>query len=240
MPKAGPLTLVLTCEHAGAKIPKGLAAYFFGHADVLKTHRASDLGALPIAKALAKSFSCALFFTETSRLVVDCNRSLHHKGIISPFLNDLTKDERERLVRTLYLPYREKVESHIRTLIKKGRRVLHISVHSFTPELNGQVRDADIGLLFDPSRSLEKKLCLSWQDILRRFGPEWQIRRNYPYRGTADGFTTSLRRRFSASSYAGIEVELNQAIVGSHVSKAPPETVKLLRDSLSNLLHSQK
>ena len=40
--------------------------------------------------------------------------------------------------------------------------------------------------------------------------PGWRVRRNYPYRGCADGFTTALHRKFSNVYYAGIELEVNQ------------------------------
>lgn len=36
------------------------------------------------------------------------------------------------------------------------------------------------------------------------------VRRNYPYPGNADGFTTYLRKQFSLSKYVGIEIEINQ------------------------------
>jgi hypothetical protein len=41
------------------------------------------------------------------------------------------------------------------------------------------------------------------------------VRRNYPYRGNADGLTTALRRVHGADRYVGIEVELNQRLLGS-------------------------
>lgn len=69
---------------------------------------------------------------------------------------------------------------------------------------------ADIGLLYDPSKTMEKLLCWKWQQSLKEALPQLAIRRNYPYTGTADGFTRYLRRRFSMDQYAGIELEINQ------------------------------
>ena len=37
-----------------------------------------------------------------------------------------------------------------------------------------------------------------------------RVRRNYPYRGYADGLTTHLRRRHRGRCYLGIEIEVNQ------------------------------
>jgi predicted N-formylglutamate amidohydrolase len=72
------------------------------------------------------------------------------------------------------------------------------------------VRNADIGLLYDPARRGEAELCRRWQARLRASAPELKVRRNYPYAGKSDGFTTYLRRRFPAKVYVGIELEINQ------------------------------
>jgi hypothetical protein len=71
-------------------------------------------------------------------------------------------------------------------------------------------RTADVGLLFDPRRPLEARLCGAWREALQALEPGLRVRRNYPYRGSADGLTTWLRGRFPARQYLGIEVEVNQ------------------------------
>jgi hypothetical protein len=40
------------------------------------------------------------------------------------------------------------------------------------------------------------------------------VRRNFPYFGDTDGFTTHLRGVLPASEYLGIEIECNQRLVG--------------------------
>jgi len=45
---------------------------------------------------------------------------------------------------------------------------------------------------------------------LRARLPYWITRRNYPYLGCSDGFTTWLRQRFPERCYVGIELEINQ------------------------------
>ena len=47
------------------------------------------------------------------------------------------------------------------------------------------------------------------KDLADNF-PGIRIRYNYPYRGTADGMTSYLRKRFAARTYLGIVIELNQ------------------------------
>lgn len=95
-------------------------------------------------------------------------------------------------------------------IIATGGQVLHLSIHSFTPILTGTARNADIGLLYDPKRPAEKQLCRKWQGSLVACCPELRIRRNYPYHGNADALVTSLRQRFPAENYLGIELEINQ------------------------------
>ena len=42
-----------------------------------------------------------------------------------------------------------------------------------------------------------------------------RVRMNYPYQGRSDGHTTALRRLFGSGEYIGIELEVNQALVGT-------------------------
>ena len=97
--------------------------------------------------------------------------------------------------------------------MSRGRRVIHVSSHSFTPVLDGKVRRADVGLLYDPGRRGEAELCARWKASLAAFAPELRVRRNYPYAGKGDGLTSHLRLRFAQSAYVGIELEVNQRIV---------------------------
>jgi len=85
-----------------------------------------------------------------------------------------------------------------------------VSSHSFTPVLDGEVRRADIGLLYDPRRSSEVDFCRAWQSELRSGAPPLAVRRNFPYRGYDDGLTTYLRRHYPDGVYCGVELEVNQ------------------------------
>jgi predicted N-formylglutamate amidohydrolase len=61
-------------------------------------------------------------------------------------------------------------------------------------------------------RSRERDFCLRWQAALRMLAPQLRVRRNYPYKGVADGLPTWLRHRFVDASYVGVELEINQAL----------------------------
>ena len=206
------IAFVVTCEHGGNAIPRRYRHLFHGQAQLLSTHRALDIGAFDLARSLARILHAPLFYSTTSRLVIDLNRSLHHRRVFSEFTRSLTPSERELLISRYYRPYRARIEDHIARRITAGARVVHVSAHSFTPILDGRARTTDIGLLYDPSRSFETRVCRAWQELLTAAAPELRVRRNYPYRGTADGFTSYLRTRFPNKRYAGIELEVIQGL----------------------------
>jgi predicted N-formylglutamate amidohydrolase len=207
MPTFVPL---VTCEHGGNELPSPYQVHFRRAQDLLDSHRGYDPGALGLARRLARTLSAPLFFSTTSRLLVDLNRSLGHRSIHAELLRSLSKQDKDEIIRRYYQPYRDQVEQRVRQARQQGERVCHLSIHSFTPSLHGEVRRADVAVLYDPRRPREKQLANQWLTAIDTHFPGLQLRRNYPYRGTADGFTTHLRRRFPATDYVGLELEVNQ------------------------------
>jgi len=206
---------LFTCEHGGNRIPALYRPLFDGYEALLKTHRGYDAGALLMARTLARSFEAALVVSTISRLLIDLNRSLGNPAVLSPATRRASAAQRAQIVARHYLPHRQRVEHLVRQSIADGRRVVHVAAHSFTPELDGKVRTADVGLLYDPRREGEANLCAAWQEGLSQAAPQLRVRRNYPYAGKGDGLTSHLRQRFSSSAYLGIELEINQAIVNA-------------------------
>jgi predicted N-formylglutamate amidohydrolase len=225
--------VIVTCEHGGNRVPRDLAPLFRGMRRTLHSHRGYDAGALVMARRLARAFDAPLVASTTSRLVVDLNRSLDNPAVWSAVTRTLPPASRERIVARHYLPYRQKVEALVASAREARRQVIHLSSHSFTPVLDGQRREADVGLLYDPARPGEAKLCAAIRATLREREPSLRVRRNYPYAGTSDGLASWLRTRFAPAGYAGIEIEVNQAIV----ARAPPEW-RWLREALVGAIAS--
>ncbi|MFB9862083.1 N-formylglutamate amidohydrolase [Rufibacter immobilis] len=203
------LKVLVTCEHGGNEIPPEYASAFESAKEVLATHRGYDIGALELFKKLRKISDFSLYST-TSRLVVELNRSLHHPHLFSEFMLPLSTTQAEGVLRQHYYPYRKRVEDQIKELVEQGHHVTHVSVHSFTPVISGKQRKADIGLLYDPKREREQLFAARWRQKIQLLNPDYKIRYNYPYKGTADGLTTHLRKLFSDEQYAGLELEVNQ------------------------------
>jgi len=205
--------LILTCEHGGNRIPKSLAKVFQTARRSLDSHRGWDIGALVIARGLHDRLQAPLISSDISRLVVDLNRSIAHKRLFSEWTDHLPAEKKADILSQHYLPYRNDVERLILSSIKRRRRVLHLSVHSFTPVMHQKIRNCEIGLLYDPSRPLERSFARRLKENLAIRLPDLRVRFNYPYRGTADGLTTHLRALHSAPAYSGIEIELNQKLL---------------------------
>jgi predicted N-formylglutamate amidohydrolase len=219
------MKLLLTCEHAGNKIPAPLRSAFRGQAQLLASHRGWDPGALRAARALARRFDAPLLSTEISRLVVDTNRSARHPQAVGDFAGHARRD----LLARYWQPHRQAVEA----AVAAQRPCLHVAVHSFTPRLHGETRNADVGLLYDPARPNERALALCWQDALRRLAPQLRVRRNYPYRGRADGLPTHLRTLHADADYAGFELELNQAMWRGAGAREGPRIIALVGEALA-------
>lgn len=204
---------LVTCEHGGNRIPGACRALFQGRQALLDSHRGFDAGALTMARALAAALDAPLVASTVSRLVVDLNRSLRHPRLFSEAMRTAPAALRADVLADHYTPYRTHVEQLVRQLSARGRRVIHVSSHSFTPVLDGRVRHADVGLLYDPARPGEAALCARWKAAFGTAAPDLRVRRNHPYAGRDDGLTSHLRRRFPPTAYVGIELELNQRFV---------------------------
>ena len=207
--------LLVSCEHASNRVPAAYASLFAAAADVLATHRGYDLGALEVARAFGRKLDVTPFAAKTTRLVVDLNRSPGNRNVFSAYTRSLAAEQRAAALATHYWPYRKAVEDSVVQALAAGEKVLHVSAHSFTPELRGEVRKCDIGFLYDPREAGEVRFSEAWYAALAAAAPALTLRRNYPYRGVSDSLVTHLRRHYARRGYVGMELELNQKHVGS-------------------------
>ncbi len=205
--------VLVSCEHASNRLPRG----FELDADLLELHIAWDPGALPIAKNLARRFGATLHAGRYSRLVADLNRSVGNRvmfrrvsdGRTIPFNYRLDATTKAQRAERFYWPYRDAIDAEARRIIAAQGRCVHISVHTFTPTLDGKARGNDIGLLHDPRWGIEPAVC----NDLRRYltaTSDWVVWFNRPYSGTADGILPAMRRKQTPETFVGIELEINQ------------------------------
>ena len=215
------MKLMLTCEHASNRLPAAFKKAV--PAKVIETHRTYDIGAVQVFRKLVKfakpEFSCEGKF---SRLFVDLNRTITNKSAFSEYYealeaSDKAVAEKAKEAATAYwMEYRSAIEKFVAKNIdsnskvrKNDAAIVHLGIHSFTPVLNGKVRNTDIGILYDPSRPQERAYAQVIKAEIKRLYPAMKVHFNYPYKGTSDGLTTTLRKKFGPR-YVGIEIEINQ------------------------------
>lgn len=215
------MPLLITCEHAGNEVPVGYSDIIQAEDPILQTHRGYDPGAWEMSEYLANILGAPLFGCHTTRLLVETNRSAESHQLFSEYSVGLNGDRKQLLLHEIYNPYRNAVITAIKQLSKP---VVHLSIHTFTPVLNGSVRDLEVGILFDPDREPEQQYCQALADFLNKDLSPLRITFNEPYKGTDDGFTTYLRTQFQDKDYLGIEIEINQKMIGTsdwfHVQKS--------------------
>ncbi|MCU4173520.1 N-formylglutamate amidohydrolase [Carboxylicivirga sp. N1Y90] len=218
--------IILSCEHGGNVVPEEYEYLFKSAQKTLKTHRGYDIGAADLYESFKNNEVSYCQVATTSRLLVDINRSLYRRTLFSEFSKNLGPIEKEQVLKEYYHAYRDKFEAELRRLWLLRTTVLHVSVHSFTPELNGDIRHTDCGILYHPGRSNEKTFAKQWKHEINKLMPDFRVRFNYPYRGKPDGHVRYYRDR-EEDLYLGIEFELNQKhAYDSEVRKKLAESFK--------------
>lgn len=180
---------------------------------MLASHRGWDAGALELGVQLAGAVAAPFFQSTITRLLIDLNRSIGHPRLHVAAIAALPVATRQQITSQYYQPHRDAVMSAVARIVAGGGRVIHIASHSFTPVLDGVIRQADVAWLYDPGRAEEPAFATCWRDNLKARCPDLRLRRNYPYQGKDDGLTRQLRRTYPSHRYIGIELEINQRFV---------------------------
>jgi len=143
--------VIITCEHATNILPE---EYSWSEADKRyfeNEHWGSDIGAFDMANALAAELKCIFVHTLYSRLLIDTNRSLvadtlfrrAGDGRTVGLNKDMDFDEEQTRITRYYVSYYEA----LREVSIKVNPSYILSVHSFTPNYQGDIRPMEIGVL---------------------------------------------------------------------------------------------
>ncbi|WP_282609272.1 N-formylglutamate amidohydrolase [Pelagibius sp. Alg239-R121] len=179
--------VVLTCEHAGRKIPRALGD--LGVADTeMDRHIAYDIGAAQVARRLNTALNAVLILQSFSRLVIDCNRPVEapdsvpeiSDGTRIPGNSGLDATARQSRFDAIHRPFHQEISRQIETRTAAGREVLLVAVHSFTPQLRSRdgPRPWHIGLLYNRSDELAEQFMQG----LNRHDATLHAAFNEPYR----------------------------------------------------------
>ncbi len=225
--------ILLVCDHASCRFPRSLGDMGLDPF-ARRCHLAVDIGAGALTEAVAKSLGVTAVLQNYSRLVVDCNRQLmdpgafleYGDGILVPGNRNLHKDDKELRASALYWPYHVAIDDQIERLRKAGPLPALISIHSFTPVLNGESREWQMGVLWDH----DEKTRAIFLEGLRSAG--YHVGDNEPYSGKApQDFTIDTHAETIGLPHVGIEIR--QDLVDDDEGVA--EVAAVMRDVIASL-----
>jgi predicted N-formylglutamate amidohydrolase len=202
------LPILLVCDHASHRFPKSLGDMGLDPF-ARRCHLAIDIGAGPVTQTLAKSLGVTAVVHNYSRLVIDCNRQLmdpgaflqYGDGILVPGNRNLHQEDKDLRASALYWPYHTSIDEQVQRLKKAGPLPAFISIHSFTPVLNGESRKWELGVLWDK----DKRLRDIFLEGLRKAG--YLVGDNEPYSGKApQDFTIDHHAEEIDLPHIGIEI----------------------------------
>lgn len=141
------------CDHASNRVPSRLANLGLSEQQ-LASHIGWDPGAALLARELSARLDAPLLLSNYSRLVIDCNRAptrfdfipVSSAGITIPGNASIASQEALQRRHTLFDPYQQAVGKLLDSRV--GRKTLLLSIHSFTPSLNGLDRPWTIGVCY--------------------------------------------------------------------------------------------
>lgn len=183
--------LLLLCDHASCAVPPELRGLGLDDAQ-RQRHIGWDIGALAVARHLARHFDAPLIHCGTSRLVVDANRDpdgstlilAQSDSVFVPGNERLSDAERAQRIESFHRPYHAAIEQHLDAAAQAGQRPWLVSVHSFEPQLAEILRPWPIGVLWKTAREPVARLI----EALEAQGV--QVGDNEPYDGrVAIGYT---------------------------------------------------
>ena len=200
--------LLLVCDHASNRFPQSLGSMGLDYLDRV-SHMTLDIGAGAIAESLADKLGATALLCQYSRLVVDCNRKLsdnsvfleNSEGVDIPGNQNLQINEKERRVSEIYWPYHNAIEAQICRLRDQYINPIVISIHSFTPVMNGEDREWEMGVLWDKDQITAEFFLNKLTDA------GFFVGNNEPYSGKApEDFTIDYHAEPIGLPHVGIEI----------------------------------
>ncbi|OYQ36017.1 N-formylglutamate amidohydrolase [Niveispirillum lacus] len=175
--------LLLVCDHAGKAVPTALHGLGVPPTE-LDRHIGWDIGAGAVTEGLVRRLDACAVLSVYSRLVVDCNRwpdsptlmPAISDGTPIPANQDLSETGRTLRLEALYQPYHDTIAAQRTHIQARGQTPVLVSIHSFTPQMNGFQRPWQVGVLWNR----DGRLALPMLAALRAEG-DLTVGDNEPY-----------------------------------------------------------
>ena len=208
--------MLLVCDHASNAVPAALSGLGLTAAQ-LDDHIAWDIGAAALTRALAERLDATAVLAGYSRLLIDCNRAPDaldlvpaiSDGIAVPANSGLTLAERTSRLDYYHAPYHRQIEALLNDAARPVLVSAIVSIHSFTPHMNGQDRPWQLGILFDEDDRLAQQIYAQC-----RREEEFVVGLNQPY-APSDGVYYTLTRHAVPRNLAAVMLEIRNDLLRS-------------------------
>ena len=231
----GKFPALIVCEHASNHVPDEYDNLGLSQ-DELQSHIAWDIGAAEVALHLSTLLDAPYVRGEVSRLVYDCNRppnapdAMPEKSevFVIPGNQNLSAHDKQTRLERVYEPFRHCIEQ---ALAGFSEQPALITIHSFTPVYNGDVRAVELGILHDEDTTLADAVLAEASNSC-----EYVVQRNKPY-GPEDGTMHSLKLHGNANHLPNVMIEIrNDLISTSEQCKAMAQTLLgIIQPALSSI-----
>lgn len=230
--------LLLLGDHAGRVIPRALGDLGLTEAQ-RGDHIALDIGVAGLGASLSAQLDATFIQQRYSRLVIDCNRRPGDESSI-PAVSDgveilgnqgLGPDAIAARLAEIYQPYQDEIS---RALDGRAERpTLLVSLHSFTPSMQGYDRPWRLGVL-------HREDSLFSTAVLRRLRADLgdAVGDNQPYRMDETDNTVPLHADARGLDY--LELEVRQDLLATPKAQSDmaewlaPRFVAALKDVLGD------
>jgi len=206
--------MLLLADHAGRELPEEYGSLGLSRSE-FDRHIAYDIGVEPLTRRLAELTGAPALMARFSRLLIDPNRGEDDPTLIRQLYDGtviagnypLAQEERERRLDRFYRPYHDAVGALIASVAEAtGHAPFILSVHSFTPQMQGRRRPWHAGVLWDLDDRAARPLI-----TMLSAEPGLTIGDNEPYDGALRGDT--MFRHCIVNGFAHALIEVRQDLI---------------------------
>jgi predicted N-formylglutamate amidohydrolase len=212
---------VITCDHAGRRLPRSLGDLGVGPIDLAR-HIAWDVGAGEVARRLGQALDAVVLSQRYSRLVIDCNRAPGSaESIVTisertpiPGNRDVDDAAADRRAREIFHPYHDQIRAELDRRARAARPAWLVAIHSFTPIFMDASRPWHAGVLHLRDTRLARPMLQRLRDETNLV-----VGDNEPYR--ADERTDfSIVEHAERRGLPYVELEIRQDLIADPVGQA--------------------
>lgn len=208
--------MLIVADHAHRDMPDdygdlGLPAAEFDR------HIAYDIGVEALTRRLAERTGVPAVMAGFSRLLIDPNRGEDdptlirqlYDGTVVPGNYPMAEAERERRLELFYRPYHDAVAALTASVAHAaGCSPFIVSMHSFTPVMQGRIRPWHVGILWDRDDRAVRPLIEALAG-----DPALLVGDNEPYDGALRGDT--MFRHAIVNGFAHVLIEIRQDLIAA-------------------------